>query len=297
MKITTTFLCILIVAGCSKRSEPVAEHPPKPIPAGNEAKWFQTLRPGITRDEVHELAGPPTSQEGDCDLYEMPIGRLKLEYLGSLLIDCRHLDPGQGAECISYYYAWGGELLPEHIKARKEYLKRREFAEQCGFEGPVVRTWKSRGLCYQVEEGYIEIEPILNPMGQTGFFMDKPALVTLVAMDGSKTVLYRAADHWADLRPPNVSMAEVERRTALLRGLGDKPLDNSMVALLGPEDSAMGSGVVRHIYYITDGLLVWPFGAIVRPGIDEVTFAEWQDRGNDQSVKAHQPAPEHSDTR
>ena len=134
-------------------------------------------------------------------------------------------------------------------------------------------------------------------MGQTGFFMDKPALVTLVAKDGTKTVLYRAADHWADLRPPNVSKAEVERRTALLRGLGDKPLDKKIFDLLGPEDSAMGSGIVRHIYYIADGLLVCPFGTIVRPGIDEISFAKWLDRGNDQSDKAHHPTPEPPTTR
>jgi hypothetical protein len=277
MRIATTFLCILIVASCSKRSERVAEHLPKPTPAGDEAKWFQTLRPGITRDEVHELAGSPTSQEGNCDLYDLPIGRLKLEYLGSLLIDCSHLNPGEGAVAIFYYTAWDGDLLPEHLNARREYLRRPDFANLNGFEGPRVRTSLHDGLCYLLDDGYIVIKLIVDFGTGTGFFCGKPALVTLVAKDGAKTVLYRASDHWANLRPPNVSKAEVERRTALLRNLGAEPVRNNILKLLGPEDSTTGSGIVRSIYYIADGLYEFPFGSIIRPGIGKVTLTEWLD--------------------
>ena len=217
--------------------------------------WYETLRPGITRSEVLNLAGSPTFSDAGTDTYKLTPGRLECRYQGGLLQEATYYDPPGGGVSRSLYWT-DGKPGEDYSAARRRYLQERRFATLPPFGGNGIRTARYRGLCYEVDGQFLVLEPIIGLLGGNGFFADKTASMLLVHPDGQEETLYRAADHWADLRPPGLSPAVVARRTATVRRLGEKLNGASLSATLGQADAFMGSGVDYRLFYLQDALLI-----------------------------------------
>lgn len=252
------------------------------IPASAKP-WYETLRPGVTRREVLIVAGPPTSSVADEDTYQQAQGYILCRYRGDVMEQATYYEPPGGGISAGLYWT-GDEAKAIDVEARRAYLKGGKFAVLPKFGGTFVRTSRYDGLCYEVDGQFIVVEPIIPLMGGTGCFADKAARVLLIGPDGSERVLYRAADHWAELRPPGVSEGEVILRTTLLKAAGVHLLDAPVPESFGAGDSTMGSGVDYRLYYLRDGLLtaVRDYSSrkivadeIVRPGLGKFTVEEW----------------------
>lgn len=217
-------------------------------------EWYEQLVPGMTRTRIHQLAGKPASTDKSSDRYNYKEGQLALEYNADVLVSCE-LHHSNGSR-NSYFFTWGGDLLPTHTKARQKYLNSRSFVILPKFNGPKIRASGVNGIGYQVEDSFIVIDPIIPFLGGSGYYADKAAKVTLINNDGTEKVLYCAFDHWSKLKPPQLNIEKVQVRTQKLRFLGQSVLGKPVESVLGQEDSRMGSGVDYSLFYITDALVV-----------------------------------------
>ncbi len=247
------------------------------------AEWFETLRPGITRAEILGLAGAPSLSQGWVDTYNRAQGRIQCVYEGDILQSAVYYNPPGGA--ISWtVYDTDGELKESDLQLRRVYLKKGRFALLPSFSGRRLYTNKYHGACYEVDGGFIVIEPVIDLGGGAGFFADKVARVLWLKSDGTETILYRASDHWKDLKPPGLLMTDVRSREVKLREAGDHLFMLTLTNILGEGDSFMGSGVDYRLFYLEDGLAVvvpkYRDGTIqsiriLKPGLTNLTFDEW----------------------
>jgi hypothetical protein len=243
-------------------------------PSVHGAEWYEILPPGITRVEILQIAGRPSTsrdetksyygQEGrtdylaQVDRYELKEGYVDLAYDGEILTDCTHyLHPEQHQ---ATHYKYFREMLPpDQIQLRRNYLNARQFALLPGFRlRHFVRTRKYPGSeCYPIDHSFLILSPMLFG-GEMGFFADKTAKVVLLDDKRTETVLYRAIDNWKNLRPPQVDDGKLKERAAIVAELKEKYPDRNfnIVKILGLPDSGFGSGIPYVAYYLEDGLLV-----------------------------------------
>ncbi|MGB0580212.1 MAG: hypothetical protein ACPGVU_10970 [Limisphaerales bacterium] len=216
------------------------------------AEWYEKLRPGIARKEILRVAGKPTSILGNTNRYDLKQGHLRLIYQGESMLECDHMDPGDGVS-LSLYYTSEPVLTPQHLQARKAFLTQTNFTKLPKFGGPFVNTALHPGNCYVLEDGYLIVEPIVTMMGGFGYFADKTSRLTRINSKGNRQILYRAFDHWPSLKPPGLSWATIRTRSLQARFLGERvPLKK----LPGGPDGRMGSGLDVRLYYLKEGLLV-----------------------------------------
>ena len=190
---------------------------------------------------------------------------------------------------IPEVYSTEGGLTKADREQRSAYMKKADFAilPQFSRDGS-ARTDKYRGICYEVDGGFVVVEPIIDLMGGIGYFADKAARVSFVDKNGIEKVLYRAADHWKSLKPPGLTWREVQSRQARLAAAGGRAVGMDLAEVLGESDSTMGSGVDYQLYYMDNALAI----AMVddnqrgevklirainfwRPGARHLTFEDW----------------------
>jgi hypothetical protein len=245
---------------------------------GSEA-WYQTLVPGVTRDDVHKMAGLPNASVGDQDRYKMTQGYIIVQYQDETVVDCKYFQPPGGAIDESLYFTFGGVLTEQQSMRRRAYLTGHDFTIVPVFEGSAIRTSGESGICYPIDGRYVIVEPIVSLMGGIGFFTEKAAKVTVFERTtGKRTILYRAIDHWESLRPPQLVKVDSDTRLIKLRALGQDLSFKSIARALGPADSEMGSGIDYDLYYLPVGLLITTDGAeaiLDRPGESWVTLHAW----------------------
>jgi hypothetical protein len=254
----------------------------------SSAEWYDQLQPGVNRLQIHEVAGQPTTATADSERYNLPQGYLVLKFNREILEDCQRYGP-TFPDSLEYLYATfdGTELSAAQAETRRKYLSARNFAVLPQFDGPWIRASGQQGRCYPVDDSFIIIEEIIYLMGGQGFFADKAALVVLRDKCGVETVLYRAFDHWASLRPPRLTLEEASARTTRLRDAGLAAIGKPVGSILGHCDSVMGSGVSYRLYYLTNGLAIADaYGddddtanlarlSIAQPGKKVLEFANW----------------------
>jgi hypothetical protein len=105
-----------------------------------------------------------------------------------------------------------------------------------------------------------------------------------VEPDGKEVILYRAIDHWKELKPPTLKERDLNIRMAKLKIVSLNPSRTSVEETLGEADSSMGSGIDYRLYYLEDGPAVLAFGypealeqtVIERPGGEPIPLADWQ---------------------
>ncbi len=183
--------------------------------------WYQTLESGITRGDVHKMAGAPNAPGVDEDRYDLSQRHIVVQYHGDAVVDCTYFQPPGGGISESLYFSFGGEITEPQLIRRRLYLAGHDFAVLPNFDGPAIRTSGESGICYPIEHFYIVVEPIVQLMGGMGFFTDKAAMVSVFdCSTGKRTVVYRAIEHWDSLRPPQLSKADADARLVKLRTLG-----------------------------------------------------------------------------
>ncbi|HKS35879.1 MAG TPA: hypothetical protein VJW76_01730 [Verrucomicrobiae bacterium] len=158
-------------------------------------------------------------------------------------------------------------------------------------------------MCYEVDDGSIVVEPIINLMGGLGFFADKAARVLFVYTNGTEKVLYRAAEHWSSLKPPGLLESQIRARSSKLTEARERVLGMNLASVLGESDSTMGSGVDHRLYYLEDALAIvtcdhQPGGgeliegiSILKPGLRHLTLKEWLETA--QTGSAPNAVPRH----
>jgi hypothetical protein len=255
------------------------------------AEWYQTLRPGITRSEILKLAGTPSESRGTVDIYTKQGGRIECAYGEDGLRRAIYYNTPDGAAAWTLYDTYGDPKYND-LEQRRAYLKAGNFAVIPNFPGRSIYTQKypaicwsnDSGACYEVDGGFIVVEPIIDLGGGCGFFADKAARVLWLKPDGTETVLYRAADHWKDLKPPLLPENQVKNRQIKLKQAGDHVLKMSITSIFGESDSQMGSGVDYRLFYLEDGLAILTSDgangtiksiSILKPGITNLTLSEW----------------------
>ncbi len=237
-------------------------------------EWYENLRPGVSRADIIRIAGEPTSSAGQTDRYDLKSAYVELKYDGDTLITCNYYEREKGGSS-NFYHHFGHKLTSSQIQARKGYLKAGKYVLLPKLEGPFIRTARYHdSVCYQVDDSFLIVEPILSLMGATGFFADKAAKVMLLDSAGIETILYRAIDNWINLKPPDLSAELVEKRTGVIQSLIKEgkgiTIENN---IFGNPDSTMGSGILYSVFYFKDGLAIGvlepkgtPIGWIHYPG-------------------------------
>ena len=245
---------------------------------------FERLRPGITRAELRAQTPVPLEERGGKDVYVNKLGNVEFVFRNEVLFSATSYNSnGSASEYLYSTFEGVGRTDPE---SRRAYLRKASYRVLPTFGGESVRTGLYDGLCYEVDGQYIVIEPITPLAGASGFFADKAARVLLVQSDGSERLLYRACDHWQELRPPSLSVAESQHRVSELVWAASGPSGKSIPESLGPSDSIMGSGRCIDLYYLPEELLVvgdartyssnW--NRIHRVGNDSITLKQWLTR-------------------
>jgi len=241
------------------------------------AEWYESLPPGVTRTEILKIAGPPSSTQSEArsyydneqkmeirypvqsDRYDLKEGYLKFVYDKDVLINGSNY--GYRDQHKKTFYFYGRDILSssDQIQALRAYLNAGQYTLLPPFRfRNIIRTDKYPGKeCYPIDNAYLFIEPILQLIGEVGFFADKTAAVMLLDDKGNETVLYRAIDNWKNLRPPQVDDEKLKERTQLMEALEKRPDHNfNLVDILGPPDSRMGSGMPYVVYYLKNGLVI-----------------------------------------
>jgi hypothetical protein len=270
------------------------------------AEWYETLRPGITRSEILKLAGTPSKSRGTVDVYTKQGGVIECAYDKQGLREAIYYNTPDGAAAETLYDTYG-DLKDGDLEQRRAYLKAGKFAVMPNFPGRSIYTRKypavcrsnDSGACYELDGGFIVVEPIIVLLGGYGFFADKAARVLWLKPDGTETVLYRAADHWRDLKPPQLPENEVKKRQMKLKQVGDNLLKMGVQDIFGESDSRMGSGVDYRLFYLQDGLAILSCDgphesidriSILKPGLTNLTLNEWlSETQRDASTKAASP--------
>lgn len=248
------------------------------------AEWYETLRPGTTRNEVIQLAGKPSESSKNLDIYTQSKGHIDCTYsTDNLLQDLTYYDTPDGAVSATFY-ALRDTPNTKEIKERTDFLKKGEFANIPNFSGRGVYTHKYRGTCYGVNGSFIVVEPIITLGGECGYFTNKTARLSLIDSNGTEKVLYRAAEHWQDLKPPGLSDSEVQRRSQKLLEMGTNIIGAPVAMVFGQGDSYMGSGIDYRLFYLEDALIIAACESsaetiyriqIVQPGLGTLTLKEW----------------------
>ena len=218
------------------------------------AEWYENLAPGISRNEIIEIAGEPTSKSKSSDKYVLLQGHLEIKYRDGVLSDCTHYNPGEGAVSQSLYSSWGGNLTADHTKERQAYLEKGNYLVLPRFKGPQIRTFRYDGICYELRDGFLVVEPIIQLMGGSGYFHDKTAKITQIDSAGNPKILYQASSDWKKLKPPKIQSEQIELRTNKLYRLGKDCIEKPLDEVFGREDSRMGSGMDYRLFYLEDGL-------------------------------------------
>jgi hypothetical protein len=238
-----------------------------PLRAADSVPWYQSLRPGVTRTEIARVAGGPLVPRGDVEICRVPPGEIAFTFRGDVLqrADYRDAPP----EAITGLYSTHGTTSAAAVEERRKYLRAGSFAIVPPFAsspvrsaagGPVIRTSKYQGAgCYEADGQYLIIEPML--WVGVGEFADKAARVLLISADGKEKTLYRADEHWRELRPARLSSAAAAKRESTLRQLGEAVVGRQASEVLGPEDSQMGSGIDYRTYYLPRGLAIVQVGS------------------------------------
>jgi hypothetical protein len=246
-------------------------------------EWFESLAPGVTRSRVLQVAGPPSSSTNNLDIYQKPPGRIECIYEDETLRSAIYYNTPDGALEWCLYTRIGTPNSADLLQ-RMQFLSNTNYIEIPQLSGPNIYTYKYSGTCYEVEGGFLVMEPIITMGGGIGCFTNKTARLLFVKPDGSEQVIYRAADHWQVLRPAGITALEAERRTSIVRQLGKRLIGKRVGKILGDEDSHEGCGVDCRLYYIEDGLLIVrcigsnaiiETARIVRPGIATMSVDKW----------------------
>jgi|GEM_PF-4178570 len=246
------------------------------------SEWYETLRPGITRPEVLNMAGPPSGSSGNIDRYTRAQGYLELRYQTNILQTCTYYNTPDGAVAWGIYETFGDGLDQHQVKQRRNYLSARNFQWLPPFHGQSIYTHKYKGTCYQVDGAFIVIEPIITLGGGSGWFTNLTARVLLVKPDGSEECLYRAIDNWQNLKPPQLKERRLEERMKTLISMTNGIAGERILTALGEPDSHMGSGMDYRLFYLRNSLASvcascsQPFIKFRRPGQDTVTFDQWK---------------------
>jgi hypothetical protein len=263
--------------------------------------WYESLRPGVTRGEIVKIAGRPTSSAGATDTYKQGHGNIVCKYQDDVLRSLVHYNTPDGAVADTTYSA-EGELTESDIAARATYLANQDFAVVPTLSGRRVYTRKYAGTCYEVDGNFIVIEPIIRLMAGQGYFADKAARVLRVDRQGIETVLYVAAEHWDQLRPPGVSEEQVRSRSAKLTEAQQSVKGRELAEVFGKSDSSMGSGIDHRLYYLDNALAVVTCShsnnsvlvanvVIVKPGVTNLTLKRWlaspRSAGSPNAAPAH----------
>lgn len=245
-------------------------------------EWYKSLRPGVTRSDVLKLAGKPSSSGSDIDTYTQAKGRIECKYEKASLRSVIYYDTPDGAVAWTLY-STDGESKESDLERRRAYLKAANFKVMPEFSGKKIYTHKYRGTSYELDDGFIVVEPIIDLLGGRGFFADKTARVLWLNHDGQEKVLYRAADHWGALKPPGLPDNEVQKRIVRLKNAASRLLHMNVTNVLGQSDSVMGSGIDYRLFYLEDGLAVVSCAggnaiesiSVLKPGLTNLSLDEW----------------------
>jgi hypothetical protein len=246
-------------------------------------EWYDNLRPGITRAEVQKMGGAPSRSDAKTDDFVQAKGHIKCIYENDVLRSAIYYGGQDGAVSDTLYMVDGttSEVDKSHLKA---FLDAGKFRVIPSLAGRKVYTHKYDGVCYELDGGFVVIEPIIQLMGANGFFADKAARVLWLKPDQTETVLYRASDHWNDLKPPGLTQSEVESRSSKLTKAGNQLFKLKVVDVLGQSDSSMGSGIDYQLFYLDDALAIvtldFSSGKVasicfLKPGSSTLTLQDW----------------------
>ncbi len=244
-------------------------------------EWYEALRPGITRSEVLDLAGPPSDSTGNTDIYTRIQGHLEVVYQSNTLQECTYYNTPDGAVSWCTYATLGGDPDQE-VEQRRSYLRSRQFHRLPNFQGQSVYTHKYSGMCYKVNDSFIVVEPIITLLGGLGWFANFAARVLLLTPDGREECLYSAMDNWPNLRPPQLTVHIISERMNALLAMTNNIADKRVLDALGEPDSHMGSGIDYSLFYLSNALAVvatsfdQPTIEFIRPGRDILTFDQWK---------------------
>ncbi len=161
-------------------------------------------------------------------------------------------------------YKMDGELKDSDLALRKTYLKTGDFKIMPEFSGRKVYTHKYGCDCYEVDGGFIVVEPIIGLGGGMGFFEDKAARVLWLKSDGAEKVLYRAADHWEALKPTGLLGQEIKNREMKLKEAGEEIVCPRWVSQTLLE-RAIQSWVPAYFTGSTTSTMAWPSSLVFLP--------------------------------
>lgn len=252
--------------------------------SAEENPWFENLSPGITRSNVLQIAGSPKNSAGHVDIYSYRSGTVTLTYEKDILKDGNYNNSVESIGSWHFFQTPGKPVSARELKERRSFLQKKDFKTLPQFAGESIYTAKYPAICYEMDGKFLVIEPIiwLGAGAGTGFYANKIARVMLVDTHGAEQVLYRASDHWDELRPPSVDKTKSRERMDAILSQGNQLDILKLLKILGEPDSHIGSGIDYRLFYLDDCLaIISPqfrkIVQIVKPGADKQwSYAEWR---------------------
>ena len=244
----------------------------------NRRAYFDALEPGVTTTQVRETIGPPDTTYSGAPAYQLDKGVVVLEAQGDVIVSCRHYHPDSATEFRELYILRGGTLSDADYDAREQLLKSPAFHDPTRWSGQHISTnLYPDGLAFLLRDGYVVLEGYLI-LGEQRYV----SRITRFHQNAPPEVLWRLFDHWAEVRPSELSDEELAHREAALRAYGSAQESfQNLETALGKRDGSWGSGIVRYQYYIHDGLITTVAQPIDKvhlsqPGsATQVSFEDW----------------------
>ena len=175
--------------------------------------YFYSLEPGVTQEQIITAVGvPDTAYEGKS-AYQMDQGAVTLSFAGNILISCQHHRP-DAATLFSDLYTLRkskGRAIPtkEEYERREQLLKQDAFYDSERWEGPSISTRRYAGTAYLLQNGYVVLETPVVLRGRS-----YASRVVRYRRGQQSEVLWRLYDHWAKVRPGNLTDRKSTRDVA-----------------------------------------------------------------------------------
>lgn len=285
-------LLIAVIPGAGSAATKTQAKPSEKILQLRE-RVFYHLEPRVTKAQIERAVGKPDTEYVGRPSYRMRRGAVTLGYENGGLVFAHHYFKPNG-EGFNRSLYWRMRPTPPTsvLDRRDRWIATRQFDTLSRWGFGEISAFGTRGFVYLLHDGYLAIERLDQSAtaGASGWLNNRLAKVTL-RRNGRITVLYRASDEWSKFRPARLSDSAVARRESALRKYRSAITDPKNLPKLGMPDGKVGSGIVRSLYWLRDGLLlVVPAGGAFKrgdvrlwqPGAERQTsFDQWR----------HQPWP------
>jgi len=240
---------------------PAIGGPTRAVPAvtstvsARRGAYFSNLVPRTSQADVRAAVGNPDRVRSHEWFYRMRKGHIKVRFQGGLLVDCKHVDPGDGAVYTPLYWTWKATAAAA-VRRHNRLLTKRSF-ESVEAWGESFAGSERYPRIHELADGFVVLEQgIFERLGTRGAFKGRIIKATVHRKGETPIVVYRLFDHWDSARPKGVSDELLAKRERALRTLGSRIIGRSAREMLGPEDGSGGSGVCPIYYYLRQGLLV-----------------------------------------